>query len=286
VGKLSDESLAARIRSDRIDILFDLGGHTGGNQLLVFARKPAPIQVKWVGYTGSSGLMAMDYLLADPYQVEAGGEANYPEKVLRLADDYICFDPPAEASEVGNLPALARRYVTFGSFNNPAKINPGVVAAWAKILRRVPESRLMLKYPGLDQPGTRGYYEGLFSAEGIAPDRLELLCWSRRAAMLAEYNRTDLVLDPFPYSGGITTCEALWMGVPVITWPGKTFAGRHSLSHLTNAGLTETVARDLPNYIELAVRLAHDLPRLAKWCAELRRTRGSLALVRRTAFCG
>ena len=297
-AELSDEQLAEQIRNDRIDILFDLGGHLGGNRLLVFARKPAPIQVKWVGYPGSTGLTAMDYLLADRWQVEAGGEEYCPEKVLRLPDGYVCFDPPGDAPEVGPLPALAVGWtsqsvqssltpasltpcpspeygrgdpvVTFGSFNNPAKITPCVVAAWAEILRRVPGSRLMLKYQGFDQPGTRRHYEELFAARGIAPERLELLGWSPRARMLAEYNRLDLVLDPFPYSGGITTCEALWMGVPVITLPGKTFAGRHSLSHLSNVGLTETVARDVADYVELAVQLAHDLPRLAKWRVELR----------------
>ena len=160
--------------------------------------------------------------------------------------------------------------LTFGSFNNPAKITPCVVAAWAEILRHVPGSRMVLKYQGFDQDGTRRWYEGLFAAEGVGPERLELAGWSSRGQMLAEYNRVDLALDPFPYSGGVTTCEALWMGVPVITLRGRTFAGRHSLSHLSNVGLTETVARDVADYVELAVQLAHDLPRLAKWRAELR----------------
>ena len=266
-GELSDEQLAEQIRNDQIDILFDLGGHLGGNRLLVFARKPAPIQVKWVGYPGSAGLTAMDYLLADRWQVEAGGEAYCPEKVLRLPDGYVCFDPPADAPEVGPLPAMAlgegnpklqirnpkqisnlkfkiqngpqwergaaltpcpspedgrgEPVVTFGSFNNPAKITPCVVAAWAEILRRTPGSRLVLKYQGFDQPGTRRRYEGLFAAGGVGPERLELPGWSPRGRMLADYNRVDLALDPFPYSGGVTTCEALWMGVPVITLPGR-----------------------------------------------------------------
>ncbi len=270
VRNFSDEALAEQIRNDRIDILFDLGGHTAGNRLLVFARKPAPVQVEWAGYAGSSGLAAVDYLLADRYQVEAGGEANYPGKVLRLPDGYVCFDAPADAPEVGPLPALAEGHVTFGSFNNPAKITPCVVAAWAEILRRVPGARLVLKYKGLDRGETRRHFEGLFLAGGVAPDRLEILGWSPRARMLAEYNRLDLALDPFPYSGGITTCEALWMGLPVITCPGRTFAGRHALSHLTNVGMTATVAWNLAEYVELAVQLAHDLPRLAKWRAELR----------------
>ena len=181
--KLSDDALAEQIRRDRIDILFDLGGHLGHNRLLLFARKPAPIQVKWVGYPGSSGLTAMDYLLADRYHVPPGDERycpekDYPEKVLRLPDGYICFDPPAEAPEVGPLPALARGHVTFGSVNNPAKITPGVAAAWAEILRRVPGSRLRLRFAGFDEAGTRGWYQGLFAAAGIAAERIDFLGWA------------------------------------------------------------------------------------------------------------
>ena len=263
--KLSDEALAEQIRRDRIDILFDLGGHLPGDRPLLFARKPAPVQVKWVGYAGSTGLTAMDYLLADRYHVPPGDERycpekDYPEKVLRLPDGYICFDPPAEAPEVGPLPALERGHVTFGSVNNPAKITPGVVAAWAEILGRVPGSRLVLRFAGFDEAGTRSWYQGLFAAAGIGAERLEFLGWAPRAEMLADYNRIDIALDPFPYSGGITTCEALWMGVPVITLPGKTFAGRHSLSHLSNAGFTETVASNVREYVELAVQLAGDRP--------------------------
>ena len=144
------------------------------------------------------------------------------------------------------------------------------MAVWAEILRRVPGSCLRLRFAGFEQFGTRAWFEGLFAANGVEPERLELLGWSPRAQMLADYNRIDIALDPFPYSGGITTCEALWMGVPVITCPGKTFAGRHSLSHLSNVGFVDTIVQSTSDYVTLAVRLANDLPRLAKRRAELR----------------
>jgi len=262
--------LAEQIRADQIDILFDLAGHTARNRLLVFARKPASIQITWIGYEGTTGLAAMDYILADRCAIPEGVEKYYREKVLRLPEVYVCYAPPADAPAVGPLPALTRGQVTFGSFNNLAKINPQVVAAWAEILRRVPEARLVLKYRGLNDAGTRCRYTELFAAQGIESARLELLAWSAYAEMLAEYQRIDIALDPFPFSGGVTTCEALWMGIPVITWPGETFAGRHSLSHLSNIGLTETIARDLDEYVKLAAALAGDLSRLARIRAGLR----------------
>ena len=246
-----------------MDLLFDLSGHTSGNRLLVFVRKPAPIQLTWMGYVGTTGLSAIDYLVADRYHVPEGTESHYRERVIRLPDGYVCYDPPTYAPEAGPLPATSCGHVTFGCFNSPAKVGPEVVAAWAEVLRRVPLSRLLLRYTGLDDEGLRGQYLDRFDAHGIDRGRVELKGGSSNAAMLAAYGRVDLGLDPFPYSGGITTCEALWMGVPVVTCPGKTFAGRHSLSHLSNVGLTETIASDLGQYVELAVGLADDLPRLA-----------------------
>jgi len=140
--------------------------------------------------------------------------------------------------------------VTFGSFNNPAKVNPLVVEQWAKILQRVPQSRLVLKYKGMSEPSVRARLADMFAGRGIDPQRLDFVGWSPHAELLADYQRIDVALDPFPYSGGLTTCEALWMGVPVVTCPGETFASRHSLSHLSNVGLTETIAADLRQYVE------------------------------------
>jgi predicted O-linked N-acetylglucosamine transferase (SPINDLY family) len=261
---LSDEELAERIRADRIDVLFDLAGHTARNRLLVFARRPAPVQITWAGYVGTTGLEAMDYLLADRHHVPLEAEAYYCEQILRMPDGYVCFDAPADAPPVGPLPALAGRGVTLASFNNPAKITPPVVSVWAEILRRLPHARLLLKYRGLDSQAAGARLRGLFAAEAIAADRVEFLGWSPRAELLSLYNQVDLALDTFPYSGGLTTCEALWMGVPVVTWPGETFAGRHSLSHLSTVGVTETIAAGRDQYVELAVRLAEDVRHLAE----------------------
>ncbi|MCS6850984.1 MAG: tetratricopeptide repeat protein [Gemmataceae bacterium] len=267
---LDDEQLAERIRADRIDLLVDLAGHTAYHRLLTFARKPAPLQFTWIGYTGTTGLSAIDYLIADRFHVPEGDEAHYCEKVLRLPDGYVCYPPPEDAPTVGPLPAQEAGCVTFGSFNYPAKITPPVIALWADILRRLPGSRLLLKFNGLGDPGLRRRLLDQFAAAGIDPGRLELQGWSPRRQLLETYHKVDIALDPFPYSGGLTTCEALWMGVPVITCPGETFAGRHSFSHLSNAGLTETIARDRDEYVRLAVELARDWPRLAALRAGLR----------------
>ncbi len=267
---ISDQRLAEQIRADRIDILFDLSGHAAHNRLLVFARKPAPIQITWIGYEGTTGLAAMDYLLADRHVVPQGTEHYYRERVLRMPEGYLCYDPPGAAPPVGPPPSLAKRYASFGSFNNPAKIRPEVVAVWAEILRRAPTARLVLKYRGLGDPTVKRRYLDLFAAHDVEPQRLELLPFSSYAEYLATYHQVDVALDPFPFSGSVTTCDALWMGVPVVSCPGETFASRHSLSHLSSVGLTETIARDLNEYVELAVSLAGDQPRLAALRAGLR----------------
>jgi len=190
--------------------------------------------------------------------------------VLRMPHDYLCYDPPDAAPPVGPPPSLERGYTTFGSFNNLAKITPEIVAVWAEILRRTPTARLSMKYFGLADEAIRQRFLDQFAARGVEPQRLDLLPPSPYNEYLAAYQQVDMVLDPFPFSGGATTCEALWMGVPVITCPGETFASRHSLSHLSSVGLTETVARDLDDYVALAVSLAGDLPRLAAIRARLR----------------
>jgi predicted O-linked N-acetylglucosamine transferase (SPINDLY family) len=267
---MADEAISRQIRADDIDILFDLAGHTGGNRLLVFARKPAPLQITWLDYEGTTGVKAIDYLLADRYEVPPEAERWYTEKILRMPHGFVCYEPPDKAPPVSPLPALKNGRLTFGSFNLLGKITPQVVAVWSRILQRLPGSRLLLKYHGLDDPGTAARFRQLFADQGLAPERLLLEGWSPYGEFLTRYHQIDIALDPFPYTGGLTTCEALWMGVPVVTCPGETFASRHGLSHLNNIGLTETIARDLDHYVDLAVSLAQNLSRLTELRFSLR----------------
>jgi protein O-GlcNAc transferase len=264
-----DKQVAEQIREDRIDILVDLMGHTA-NRLLVFARRPAPLQVTWLGYVGTTGLSAMDCLLADRFHVPEGEERHYTEKVLRMSHGYACYGPPGDAPEVGPLPSMGQGSVTFGCFNNPMKYSPPLLDVWARILQRVPSSRLLIKFVGLDDPYVQARLTGEFVQRGVAAERVLLEGKSPHRELLTAYNCVDLALDTQPYSGGLTTCEALWMGVPVITFPGRTFAGRHAVSHLTNAGYQQFIAHDAVGYIELAVQWASRLDELAALRSQLR----------------
>ena len=267
---LSNQGLYERIRSDQIDILFDLAGHTAKNRLIVFAQRPAPIQITWAGYPGSTGLSAMDYIFADLRHVPDGLERYYAEEVIRLPDGWISYAPPSYAPDVGFLPFHRNGFINFGSFNNPKKINEGVLAVWAKILIAIPKSRLILKYQGMDVEINKRRMISIMSAHGVEISRLTFEGRSSHADLLARYNDIDIALDPFPYSGGLTTCEALWMGVPVITVPGETFASRHSLSHLSNVGVPELVAEGPEDYICKVVELANDIARLTDLRSSLR----------------
>ena len=271
IAGISDEALAARMSADGIDMLIDISGHTGKNRLPLFARKPAPIQVAWaVGYPATTGLDTVDYLIADRHQVPPEAEPFYTEKIVRLPDSYIGFEPPAGADPVSELPALAKGHVTFGSFNVLKKVTPEVIAIWSRILLRLPLARLVMKAPALSCPMTTDLVRRAFADRGVDPARLDLVGRTSRDEHRAWMGKTDIALDPFPYSGGMTTLEALWAGLPVVTMPGETFCSRHSLGYLSVTGLTDFIASDLDDYIERAVALASDPQRLAQWRSELR----------------
>jgi protein O-GlcNAc transferase len=271
IDTISDTVLAMKARDLGIDVLIDLGGYGEAGRMAACTYRLAPVQAKWVGMQNhSSGLAEMDWIITDRWETPPELEPVYSERPLRLADGYVCYSPPPYAPDVGPLPALANGHITFGCFNNLAKITPRVIATWCDVLLRVQDSRLVLKTHQFADPPTAERVLAAFTERGVVPERIELRGPSGHRAFMGEYNQIDIVLDPFPYSGGLTTCEALWMGVPTVTVPGETFASRHSMSHLSNAGLADWVAPDLAAYVEIAVQQASDIPALAALRASLR----------------
>ena len=266
---LSDEQVAALIRADGIDVLVDLAGHTANSRLLALARKPAPVQLTYLGYPATTGLETMDYRLTDGRAEPAGlSERYYTEKLVRLPHSLWCYQPFADMPEVTELPALGRGYLTFGSFNNFAKIGPRVVALWAEVLRAVPTSRLvMVTVPAGE---TQAELRQRFADHGIEPDRLELHDRLGREAYLRLFGEVDVALDPFPCNGGTTTCDALWMGLPVVALVGTTFLSRASYSVLAAAGLEFLAAPTPADYVALCVRLEAEREALAGLRAGLR----------------
>ncbi len=264
---LCDDALAARIRADGIDILVDLAGHSAFNRLPVFAHKPAPLQVTCLGYPGTTGLTAIDYRVTDPCaDPEDSADTLASEKLLRMRDGFLCFSP-----EPAPEPALTPGPLTFGSFNNLNKISQQVLTLWAALLARVPKARLLLKSRQLADPTVAQELRNVLANHGIAGERLELLGWTAGPnAHLETYRRIDIALDPFPYNGTTTTCEALWMGVPVITLAGHRHAARMGASLLTRVGLPELIAHDPASFLEIAETLASDPARLARLRTELR----------------
>lgn len=266
---MTDDELADLIREDGIDILVDLAGHTARNRLPVFGRKPAPVQVTWAGYVGTTGLSAMGYLISDGRETPAGTDDWYVESVVRLPDCYVCYTPPDYAPPVAPLPARRNGFVTFGCFNNLAKINPSVLSLWTEVLAAIPDARLLMVTKALGDPCMERRYREAFAAGGVG-DRVLFSGMVPHRELLERYGDVDVALDPFPYSGGLTTLESLWMGVPVITLGGERFASRHSLSHLCAAGLPELIAEDRAGYVAKAVSLAGDLSRLGNMRGLLR----------------
>ena len=260
---LSDEGLAQQIRDDGIDILIDLSGHTAHNRLPMFAWKPAPVQVSWLGYFATTGVAAIDYLIADSWTVPEDEEVHFTESIWRLPETRLCFTPPDVEIDVAPLPAISNGYVTFGCFNNLTKMNDAVVALWSRVLGAVPQSRLFLKSRQLSEAAVRQRVISHFAAHGIAAERLILEGGSSRADYFAAYHRVDISLDPFPFPGGTTSVEGLWMGVPVLTLAGQRFLPRQGAGLLMNAGLSEWIALDAEDYLARAIAHAGDLQRLS-----------------------
>jgi predicted O-linked N-acetylglucosamine transferase (SPINDLY family) len=269
IAGMSDEAVAELIRADEIDILVDLSGHSGGNRLLVFARKPAPIQITAWGYIGGTGMKAMDVFFADEVVVPPEERALYAEEV-RYLPSVVCYYPFEPFPPVNALPALMGRGLTFGSFNRLAKITEASFRVWAEVLLAVPHSRMVLKTPELDQLSEQERIRDRFVAYGVAPERVVLLGRTSWAEHVAAFNQVDIGLDPFPHGGGVTALEGLMMGVPVVTLKWPTIPGRLSAAILTPLGLTDWIADSPEAYVRIAVEKSRDLMALSVLRKQLR----------------
>lgn len=263
VRALTPEALSDLVVRDKIDILIDLAGHTPHNRLLTFALKPAPLQVAWGDYVDTRGLKAIDILMGDAIQTPPDDDQFYVERVVRFAPDYICYAPPDYAPPVATSPAPRHGGLTFGSFSEATKIGPEAVAQWAAVLRAVPEARFFLNGYLWTDGARQGKIISLFMDYGIGTDRLSFGAGGDHPAFLGQYAEVDAILDTTPYSGGLTTCESLLMGVPVLTLPGDRFCGRHAAAHLINGGYPEGVAKDEADLIAKAKALAANVPGLS-----------------------
>jgi len=271
IGDLDDAAAAAAIRADAIDILVDLSGHTADHRLPLFAHRPAPIQATWIGYPHSTGMSAIDLIIGGGLEMPETAADWFEERLVALPQGRFCYRPPDEAPPVGPPPALSNGgAITFGSFNSLAKLSVDTVALWARVMAAVPNSRLVLKARPLGDPVVRDRISRRFAAAGVDPQRLDLRGWSSHAALLAEYGEIDIALDPLPFSGGLTSCEALWMGVPMVAWPNDRPAGRQSAHFLNLLGLSDLVVDSADACVEAIAKLCGDLERLTALRAGLR----------------
>jgi protein O-GlcNAc transferase len=267
---ISDKEAANLIHSDGIHILIDLSGHTARNRLPIFAWKPAPVQITWLGYFASTGIAEIDYILGDSYVTPAEEADHYIEKVWRLPESYLCFTEPIINVEVGPLHALSTGSVTFGCFSKIERMNDNVVAVWARVLKAIPDSRLFLKDKKLSESAMRRSVFSRFERVGIEKNQLILEGRSSRSEYLAAYNRVDISLSPFPYGGGTTSAEGLWMGVPIIVKRGNHFLSHLGESIAHNAGLSNWIASDEDEYVAKAMEFSSNLDDLAALRSRLR----------------
>jgi len=268
-ASMSMEGLDAAIRERSIDVLIELSGHTEAGRLPALAGKPAPVIISAIGYPNTTGLPSVDWRVVDSITDPPGSEHLCTERLLRLDPCFLCYSPPSQAPEPAMPPADAP--IMFGSFNNAAKIGPSSIELWARVLKAVPGSRLLLKSQTLSDAAGRARIERRFTEAGIDASRLELLAWSKtRQEHLELYARVHVALDTVPYNGTTTTCEALWMGVPTVTTLGDRHAARVSASLLHAAGHAELVAKDAEDFVRLSAALAQDRARLSTLRANLR----------------
>jgi predicted O-linked N-acetylglucosamine transferase (SPINDLY family)/glycosyltransferase involved in cell wall biosynthesis len=271
IRSLTQKQIAQKIYDDNIDILIDLSGHGDGSCLQAISMRPAPLCVKWVGgLVNTMGLESIDYLLSDHIETPQGVDNQYTEKLIRLPDDYICYMPCAYAPSTSSLPAIKNNFITLGCLNNPAKISGQLLNEWARLMHQIPDSRLLLRGGQYESEDFCCWLWDEMTSHGIERERVILEGPTDHKNFIGTYQRIDIALDTWPYSGGLTTCEALLMGVPVVTLPGPTFAGRHSATHLINAGLPELVTNSWDEYRQRVVELTNDLPNLAVIRAGLR----------------
>jgi len=263
VPSLSDDALAAKIREDGVDILFEMTAHTWGNRLMLFARKPAPIQISWIGVNSTIGMDAIDYLISDRYQIPPECESGYVERIIRMPDVFNSYSPPAYAADVAPPPFQKNGYVTFGCFNGASKIRREMIAVWSALLKRVPRSKMLFRSKEFNDPGIRQRYLRMWGECGIEAERIEF-AFGRgdHREHLAAYGNIDIQLDPYPYNGCTTTAESLWMGVPVVTLVGPGAQSRYAYTFLSVLGLQELSAQTVDAYVEKAAALAVDAPRL------------------------
>jgi len=267
-GNLTDAGLSDLIRNDAIDVLVDLSLHTSGNRLLVFARKPAPVQVSYLGYCSTTGLQAIDYRFSDPHLDPPGTDLScYSEETVRLPASYWCYEPGGPTPDIAPPPAFANGYVTFGCLNNFGKVSAPALDTWRAILSATPGSRLLLHAP---EGRARAKVLADFTTTGVSADRIQCVSRQKWPTYVAHYQQIDIALDPFPFAGGITTCDALWMGIPVVSLSGVTAVGRGGRSIISNIGRPELLATDVASYVSTACTLAADLPRLAELRTNLR----------------
>jgi protein O-GlcNAc transferase len=270
IHALDDEAAARLIHAQGVQVLLDLSGHTAGNRLPLFAWRPAPVQATWLGYFATTGMAEIDAIMGDPTVTPPEEADHFTETVWSLPEIYYCFTPPAAETELSELPARVNGYPTFGCFNNLAKLNDAVITLWSRVLDAVPSGRLMLKAPQLRSESVRSRIRDRFAVHGIATERLLLEPPSSRAEYLRAYHAVDIALDPFPYPGGATSCEALWMGVPVLTKRGDRFLSHAGETILRNAGLPDWIAADETDYVDKAARFASDPDQLARLRSLLR----------------